>query len=305
MNISPVFILGCPRSGTTLLSELLSPTTYGSPVETHFIPKYFKKLDHYGNIEQKDNFTRLIKDILSERPVMQWKLDIDIEKFHSELDVCEYSEIVHKLCMMYFEHKGKTSWGDKTPHYILDSDIIYRLFPDAKYLYIVRDGRDVALSLLKKLWGPNNVYACAEYWKQCNAETDTLALMRKHDRVFELTYEGLLDQPSKVVEKIYMFLGEPYSEESVKSLIEKINRINFNKWKKEMKPDEVRLFETMASNTLKRFGYEATFEESELKKIEKWFWKAHNDFFRYKHLIKMNTVDAIRIKYFGMEPFAD
>lgn len=305
MNIQPVFILGCPRSGTTLLSELLSPTAYGSPVETHFITKYFKKLDHYGDLKQKNNFTRLIKDILSERPVMQWKLDIDIEKFYRESEVFEYPEIVNRLCMMYFGPKGKTSWGDKTPHYILDSDIIYRLFPDAKYLYIVRDGRDVALSLLKKPWGPNNIFSCAEYWKQCNAEADALALMRKNARVFELTYEQLLEQPREVMEKIYAFLEAPYSEEKVKPLIERINRINFNKWKKEMKPGEVRLFETVAADTLKRFGYETSFEESELKKIEKWFWKAHNDFFRYKHLVKMNTIDAIRIKYFGMEPFAD
>ena len=153
MTVSPVFIIGCPRSGTTLLARFLQPTHYGSPVETHFITKYYEKIPKYGALKKKQNFMLLMKDILSERPIMQWKLDIDIEEFWAGLKRYDYREIIDRLCMMRFTSKGKTSWGDKTPIYILDLEIIYRLFPDAKYLYIVKDGRDVALSLMQVPWG--------------------------------------------------------------------------------------------------------------------------------------------------------
>jgi hypothetical protein len=303
--LSPVFILGCPRSGTTLLSKLLEPTAYGAPVETHFIIKYFKKLPAYGDITESANFRRLMKDILSERPVMQWKMDVDIEKFRAELKSFEYPEIVNKLCSIPFQAKGKKSWGDKTPRYILDSDIIFQLFPDSKYLCIVRDGRDVTLSLLRKLWGPNNVYSCAAYWKQCNKLSAEHQAMQEQGKLFALKYETLLEHPEKTVKEIYSFLDEPYDKEKLGSAMASINRANFNKWKTAMSPGDIKIFETVASDTLNRFGYETSFPQGEMGNLTKSFWRAHDFALRFKHLVKMNTIDAIRIKYFGMQPFAD
>jgi len=100
---SPIFVIGCPRSGTTMLSRLLNFSSYGAPVETHFIPKYYKKLQLYGNLVERNNFIKLINDILCERPVMQWKLNLNIDSFLNEINEYKYSEIVSKLCMKRFE----------------------------------------------------------------------------------------------------------------------------------------------------------------------------------------------------------
>jgi len=301
----PVFIIGCPRSGTSLTSQLLEFSSYGSPIETHFIPKYYKKLGSYGDLKQNRNLEKLLKDILKERPMVQWKLEIDIVHFPEMLTGYEYSEIVNKMCQILFKQFGKSSWGDKTPDYIFDLDIIFGLFPDSKYIYIVRDGRDVALSLLRKEWGPNNIFSCAEYWKKCNQKSSLLDLMRKKGQVLDIKYEDLLCQPAEITKSIYKFLDESYPENALRNLINSINKNNFDKWKREMKAKNIKIFEMVASDTLKLFGYEASFPEDDVERIYKWYWRFHNYVFHIIYLIKLNIIDTIRIKFFGMEPFND
>lgn len=305
MEKQPIFILGCPRSGTTLLSSLLSSTTYGAPVETHFITKYFKKLGQYGDLSEPESARGLLCDILRERPVMQWKLNLDLDQFVSELPDQDYPAIVNRLCMTRFGAMGKRSWGDKTPHYILDLDIILDLFPASKYLYIVRDGRDVALSLLKKPWGPNNVWACADYWVRCNRASPALQRLRESGQLLEIRYESLLSNPGSHIRRVYEFIEEPRPNEEVADIAGSIQGANFGKWKKAMTPRQIELFESVASETLKRLGYSITYPQRELSPQVKYFWRMHDAFFHFKHLVKMNTIDTIRIKYFGMVPFAD
>ena len=303
--IPPIFVIGCPRSGTSLLARLLEPTIYGSPVETHFITKYYKKYRKYGDLKEKSNFIRLTKAILRERPILQWRLNIDIEELWRKQKSYEYKELVGKLCSMRFKELGKQSWGDKTPQYILELDIIYTLFSDSKYLYVVRDGRDVALSLLKKPWGQNNIYSCAEYWKRCNEETEAIDSIRGKGNLLEINYEALLKKPMEVMKGVYSFLGESFPEKERNKILDAIRQKNYNKWKNEMKPRDIKMFETVAGNTLERLGYETSYVEAELKKPFKWFWKGHDYLLNCKHLAKLNLIDTIRIKYFGMEPFAD
>ena len=73
-----------------------------------------------------------MQDLLNERPIMQWQLDIELENFYKEIINFSYKEIVDKICLKISEKRGYIAWGDKTPHYILDLDIIYNLFPNSK-----------------------------------------------------------------------------------------------------------------------------------------------------------------------------
>lgn len=246
-----------------------------------------------------------MKDILSERAILQWKLDIDPESFFEELPRRDYRAIVDALCMKRFAPLGKSSWGDKTPHFILDLDRIVQIFPNSKYLYIVRDGRDVALSLLRKPWGPVNVVACADYWRRCNQETRALSSLRRNGQLMEVRYEKLLDTPEATVGQIYQFLGESLHEDVMANLTRKVQAGNYGKWKARMSPSQRRRFEAVAGDALERLGYPTEFRGVRLSVSERFFWEFHDRVIRFCHLIKLNTVDAIRIRFFGMEPFAD
>ncbi len=303
-----MFVIGCPRSGTTLVSQLLEPTAYGSPVETHFITKYARQLERYGDVTVRDNFERLAGDILRERPVMQWKLGTttgELWRLVRDAGPLGYRELVDALCMLRSTALGRTSWGDKTPHFILHLDVLSTLYPDAKYVCVVRDGRDVALSLLEKPWGPNNIYACARYWAQCHAETPAFAALRARGSLLELRYETLLQQPEDTIQRLYGFLEEDCPPARLAQLSGVLRRNNSGRWRQRMRPRDVRIFESEAGNTLRRLGYEATFEERGLSSLAAGWWWTHDRVRFFLHLLKMNTIDAVRIRYFGMEPFAD
>src|SRR4029079_5303197 len=67
--------------------------------------------------------------------------------------------------LAYAAQHGKPGWGDQTPVYIGHIDELRRGFPDARIGNLVRDGRDVALSLLRVPFGPANVWAAAHQWR--------------------------------------------------------------------------------------------------------------------------------------------
>lgn len=304
-NIKPIFILGCPRSGTTLLSSLLEYTIYGKPFESHFITKYYKKLSSYGELQDKKNFIRLVDDIKDERYIKQWHLDIDPERLYSELENFDFSTIANHICMIKGQESGSQSWGDKTPHYTLDLEIIYELFPHSKYIFITRDGRDVALSLLEKSWGPNNIMSCAELWKKYHIPSPIIDDLKRNNQLFTLRYEDLLETPEIVVHDLYKFLEQEYSEENVRELTDRIKRNNTNKWQKKLTEQQVKVFENVASKTLQKLGYSVTHGEQPLSPSIKWPYSAHEAVMRSYSLLKLNIIDGIKIRFLGKEPFAE
>jgi hypothetical protein len=201
--------------------------------------------------------------------------------------------------------KGFKSWGDKTPSYILDVAILYELFPDSKYMYIVRDGRDVALSLMAKPWGPRNIFSCAMYWKKCNARSAILDELVDKKQLYFVRYEDLLDHPESLVADIYSFLDEQDKLSTIEYLIRRIRPRNYNHWKTEMSTQQIQLFEAVASTTLKRFGYQTTHEETPVNALSASAFKLHNGICRTLYLCKLNTTDAVRVKFFGKQPFGE
>lgn len=306
MTQKPVFILGAPRSGTTFLASLLQRTHYGAPFETHFITKYYKKLGQYGDIHQLSNFNRLLNDILSERAVMQWKLDLKADEFFKELgEGFSYADLADQLCLKAANKIGLKGWGDKTPNYLGDVDILSELFPDSKYLYIVRDGRDVALSLLEKDWGPNNVYYCAQYWELLNKKSAHIEKLKSNGQLYQLKYEDLLDNVEAHVKEIYHFLDLKYEKDDVIDLLSTVKKGNYNKWKDKMSVRQKTTFDRVAANTLRHFGYETCCDVQQESTLSLLFYKLHHLYFRARHLFIINVVDGIKIKFFGKDPFAE
>ena len=301
---SPIFILGAPRSGTTFLASLLKHTEYGAPFETHFITKYYKKLLSYGDLTDHKNFTRLLSDILKERPVMQWHLDLDLMEFYESLNgEIEYRKVVDELCSIAARKKGYSGWGDKTPHYIADLEIVYKLFPESKYIYIVRDGRDVALSLLEKSWGPNNIYSCAKYWAALNRGNEYLEKIKSSGNLFQLRYEDLVEDKLYYVRELYNFLGIQYYDDKVAESLPPVKKDNCFKWKTKLTKRQVDIFDGIASEALSKFGYEVQPGVKMISPIMAFLYKIHDGFHKARHLFVINVIDAIRIRFFGMQPF--
>lgn len=302
---NPIFVIGCPRSGTTILSQLLYKTNFCEPFETHYIPKYYKKLNDYGDLSKLNNFKKLFSHILAERPIMQWKLSINIEDVFAGIEEPNYKHIIDAIGTEIAKKQNKLFWGDKTPRYLFEIDTIYKLFPDSKYIYIIRDGRDVALSLLERPWPPYNIMTCAEYWKQINTPSQTLAILEEKNQLYTVKYEDLLTNPEQKIKEIYLFLGQDLNTKEISDLIGKLKKGNFNKWKTKMSPVQIKLFEQCSANTLKRFGYETSFNETSINPLVSFIYQSHQTFCKAKWLFKLNIIDTIKIKFFGKQPFAE
>lgn len=134
----PIFVVGCPRSGTTMLANLLDRTPWGWPFETHFVVKYFRRLANYEPLTERANLVRLARAILAERVGTQWEIDlgrpIDVDQLIDTLAEPTYACLVDALCRRSPDRTAPESWGDKTPQYVLDLDVVTTLFPDSKII---------------------------------------------------------------------------------------------------------------------------------------------------------------------------
>ena len=194
----PVIILGVGRSGTTLLRVMLDRSSeLAIPYETFFVPQLAHR---HGRRPKLDDF---LDDLGRLRTLYDWGISPDDvrPRLHEGMTT---SEAIAAIFETYAERQGKPRWGDKTPLYMQQLPLLERLFPDAIWVHLVRDGRDAALSFLElpegfsgKTWAlPRAVPQFAARWR-----TEILAARRlgRHagSRYLELRYEDLVDEPER------------------------------------------------------------------------------------------------------------
>lgn len=299
---SQVFILGAPRSGTTFLASLLDRTKFRAPFETQFIIKYYKKLDRYGDLSKLENFRNLVIDIFSERSVQQWKIQPNIGTLYNSVSPdFSYTNIINEIILL--KNKNNICWGDKTPNYLNNPEVILKLFPEAKFIFIVRDGRDVALSLLRKPWGPNNFLTCGEYWSNLNENFLRIREEIPSRNLLEIKYEEILIDPELHIGKIYDFLEESISADETQDLALTAKPDNSKKWPLQANRTQLRRFESAAASTLEKFDYPVVSDIIKINQLEKFMLRSHEAFRRFIFLFNTNIIDGIKIRFFGKEPF--
>jgi len=306
-NYEQLFIIGAPRSGTTYLASLLEHSRFRTPIETHYIVKYWNRLINYQPIKNQKNLSRLIKKISKERPIQQHNLKLDpIEISQSLTSNNTYYQLVNEINVRLVKNETKNSWGDKTPHYLRNLETLIKIFPDAYYIFIVRDGRDVALSLLEKPWGPNNVFSCASYWAELNENFINHRNKIPNEKLLCIKYEELISQPSKQITEIFNFINEDREalDNALASFTKPKSR-NSEKWKAKLSLKQKKIFEAEAGSTLQRFNYECEYKDKKptTSFVMVQIYKLHDRILRYNFLIKHNIIDGLMIKLFGKQPF--
>jgi len=298
-----VFVIGCPRSGTYLLTTLLSEfTDISFPVETHFIPLFEPFLPLWGDLALKRNRQRLLKCIYdfleiwtvrSEkgRPVDKIRefslLSTIPEKNTIAKRANSYSEIVNLLFQIYSQKHGKKQWGDKSVYFNeIPTEKLYKVVPNCKIIHIVRDGRDVCLSWMDTWFGPRSFSEAAKNWVD-HVRNKRMWGEVHPDKYLEIKYEELLENTKQTLENVCQFLHltlasnaenyEPKSELASilssgghhKLLSSPIDPNNKNKWKSSLSTSQLELFEYIGGKTLQSCEYEIQhFHFSGIKKLE-------------------------------------
>jgi hypothetical protein len=140
--------------------------------------------------------------------------------------------------------------------------LIAEVYPDARFVHIVRDGRDVARSIVAQPWGPDNVEEAAEEWRS-SVEAGRNAAPALGDRVLEVRYEDVLADPATAIPRIYTHhgleggIGEALEAAGAKANIgRQDSRVGTGKWREGWGRRELRDFDRVAGDLLRELGYD-------------------------------------------------
>ena len=182
----PVFIVGCARSGTTLLRMILdSHPRISCGEETKFLTDLEPILGPHWRLLSSYGFDRA------------WWID-RIRRFYGDFQAD------------YLGRRGKARWAEKTPTYTMHLDFIDEVFPDAQYVHIIRDGRDVVASFRER-WGYRaGVRAANSVWAMYVKTAQDFGRRQPPGRYHELRYEALVQETEPTVRSLLEFLGEEW-----------------------------------------------------------------------------------------------
>jgi Sulfotransferase family len=270
----PFFIVGAQRSGTTMLRLMLNRHPHLTvPFESGFIPEFHRRREHYGDLSDRRNAANLIGDIANYPKVKKGRL---IEDPHAILarPIENYADLVNSIFSTYSARRGKPRWGDKTPAYVTEIDILWTLFPGCQIIHLVRDGRDVALSLRGLGWGSAHVPRVAQDWSWKTTLAHKIGAVLGVNYL-EVRYEDLVLKTEDMLRKICEFLREPFDREMLRfdtsaaaaempdeSLkwhqrsLQPPDPTLVLLWKKRMGLADRIIFEQVAAPALALFGYE-------------------------------------------------
>ncbi len=269
-----LFIIGRGRSGTDLFKSILNahPDIYIAP-EGMFILYLYRK---YGSITKwsPSLIENFYNDLWKEERLEEW-WDLSPRRLLRALQKLGPDTSFEQLCTKVYRQqaavhgKGEVNClGDKNPSYTLFIDQLARIFPTAKFIFLVRDYRDNILSFQKRDFDLSNTAALAERWVAYNKVI--LSYYNKWpERSFLLTYEALLQQSAKKMEEVCQFLNVTYrpamlefykDQAEVKrwqqNLKNPIDPGQAYKWKKNMDSTQQAIAESICGKLGEVFGYE-------------------------------------------------
>ena len=272
---APFFIVGNDRSGTTMLRLILDRGSVAIPPESMFLVD-FEPVRRAGGLDDHEAAQAFLQRVWDHPRVRLWGIAEDPPEVPRGLSHADaYRFAVEAPFHAYARANGKERWADKTPLYLRHVDELAAVWPEARFVVLVRDGRDVALSLLGVPFGPNNVWAAARFWAR-GIDLGADAEKRLGDRVLTVRYEDLVTDPATQVERLCAFLGLEFDpdmlaiERTDASKVLKdqagwftnvwagINQSAVGKWRKEMSPRQQSVFDQVAGPQLERMGYERT-----------------------------------------------
>lgn len=287
----PLFIIGNPRSGTSLLRLILtSHPELLIPPECGFILWLKKK---YGDWAQSDcsdpaRLSNFLDDLFASKKFDTWSIDRKILKGQiEETQPRKYQELCEAVYDAYGLSVGRcfSVWGDKNNFHVHHLDEIFSLYEDARFLHIVRDGRDVACSYREVTSGKSNspyapnlnteIMEVATEWANNVMKVDSFISSIPGSQGMTIKYEELVVKPLEMVKTICDWLGLQFEPEMLnfyqinreknlepvltmdwkKRTMQPISDEQVGRYKKNLSLQDLLHFESVASHALARFDY--------------------------------------------------
>ena len=272
----PIIVLGCPRSGTTLLQVMLhSHHRIAIPPENRFVLPAYRPRLRFGDLEERGTRRALARFIVGRRRRFpDFGLDRRLTVKQIVAGPPTVGSALGLVLRAYADRFDRPRWGDKRPNYHNHSDVILRLFPDAQIVHVVRDPRDCVASLKRMPWWKLDSYHAVAAWASSMTNTEE-AVRRWPGVIIRVQYEDLVGDPEPKLRALCTALGEEYDPAMAEP--ERVAPVavperkhwhgntrvspttgRVGRWRAELEPWEAALCETVLADPMRTFGYEIT-----------------------------------------------
>jgi hypothetical protein len=240
------------------------------PDESHFIVTMGVKRDRYERAAGFDT-ARFLDELFGRYSSRSWWVPRnDVESAFADSPPADLPDAVRRVYRAFASSRGKPRYGDKTPAYVLSVGLLAELFPEGRFVHIVRDGRDVATSILQRPFGPDRLPEAAFRWKQAVRRGRAAGRRLGPGRYREVRYERLVAAAEEELRSLCSFAELPFDPamlhyyENEALIAERLWERPISRplqpakrdWRREMSPGDVALFEALAGDLLTELGYE-------------------------------------------------
>lgn len=284
-NTRPIFVIGTPRSGTTLMARVLNRhSRIFMPGETHFFPDIYAQRDKLGELPEEAASNRVWDRLTSlyrryNEPKDQARIDAILEdaksREHLRTSMQSYREVFSTFMEIQTEREGKVRWGNNTPKDLFYVEDILEFYPDAQFIICVRDIRDFLKSYqgkwkvtadsevdrLKKLYHP---VITSLLWKSSMRKLDAIRRKLPENKLLTVRYEDMVSQPEVIMKKVCEYIGEDFdaqmldinfSNSSDQKSQTGIYARSVSSWKGKLSSEEVWIAQRLGGQQMQSFGY--------------------------------------------------
>jgi hypothetical protein len=243
------------------------------PPESYFVAPALTRRDRYERADRGLDLDRLLADIATDRSFPDWHLEPQALDEVRSAGPESVPDALVGLYRAYAHQHGKPRFGDKTPAHLLCVDLLASSFPEARFLHIVRDGRDVVPSILEMSFGPDRFAEAVLFWRRRVERGREAGMRLGPERYREIRYEDLVADPEAGLRAVCPFLGLEYADRMLEypdradDLIAGLRHTNHvqgvrrppsqgvRDWRTALPPHEVQVFEALAGDLLDDLGY--------------------------------------------------
>jgi sulfotransferase family protein len=274
------FVVARGRSGTTLLRAILDAhPDLAIPGESHFAVSFGERRREF---ERPGGFATepFLRDLLRHWGFRRWELpEQDVRAAFDETPPSNVADGIRLAFALYARSRGKPRYGDKTPGFVLHIGMLAELFPEARFVHLIRDGRDVALSYLDTDFGVATLTDAAIYWERFVRAGRAAGNALGPGRYLEVRYEDLVADVERTTVRVCEHIDLPFDpamlryferSASLDGLSHAEHHQNISlpptsglrDWRTQMAPADVALFEALAGDLLTELGYERATERA-------------------------------------------
>jgi hypothetical protein len=267
-----LFVVGAERSGTTMLRTMLDGH---HDLAVVYEPHIVTELNCLGvrHADGSVHVDRFAKAFVEHRWFRRWEMTpAEVTAVLTAAAPVYFAEAVRCLYAHYAAVRGKRRYGDKSPSYIEQLVSIGETFPEARFVHLLRDGRDASRSLQQAPWGPDDFAGCVRQWRDW-VEAGLLAGARlSGGRYLEARYEDLVADPRRALTAICDFADLPFDEHMLAfhhraDDVLRFERPNYHPhlgeplrtglrdWRRDLSDEEAAEFEVIAGALSTRLGY--------------------------------------------------